>query len=158
AERFVRDVIEGDACFLCGRRRTDLPFNDEHVVPDWILRRFNLHARAVRLPNNTSIRYDQYKVPCCEDCNSDSGRALESPVRDMLSSGYARFVRHVQQGGEEALHLLYAWLALIFLKTHLRDLALRFVRDRRIASHQIGELYDWDSLHHVHCVSRSVHT
>ena len=29
-------------------------FNDEHILPDWILRRYALHSRLITLPNTAS--------------------------------------------------------------------------------------------------------
>jgi hypothetical protein len=50
-ERFVRDICLGDCCFVCGANPANVPFNDEHVIPNWLLRRYNLFARAITLPN-----------------------------------------------------------------------------------------------------------
>ena len=82
-ERFIRDKVEGGCCFICGRSRGQVALNDEHIISDWILRRAGLHDREITLPNETSYRYAQYKVPCCEPCNGmmDADRALHAPSR-----------------------------------------------------------------------------
>jgi hypothetical protein len=36
ADRFLRDVAERSCCFICGAVPGSVPFNDEHVVPDWL--------------------------------------------------------------------------------------------------------------------------
>jgi len=41
-ERFRTDIVEGHCCFICGARPDANAFNDEHVVPRWILKRFDL--------------------------------------------------------------------------------------------------------------------
>ena len=38
--RFIADIVQGKCCFICGARRGTVPFNDEHILPDWILRKF----------------------------------------------------------------------------------------------------------------------
>lgn len=86
-ERFVRDICEGDCCFICGASPRSVPFSDEHVLPDWVLRRYGIASRRITLPNATSLRYDQYKVPCCADCNSEMGRKVEEPISRLISSG-----------------------------------------------------------------------
>ncbi|MEK6304516.1 MAG: hypothetical protein AABO41_27835 [Acidobacteriota bacterium] len=52
--------------------------------------------------------------------------------------------------------LLYQWLCLLFIKTHLKDRDLRADRDRRNPSPQLSEFYDWEGLHHIHTVARAV--
>jgi hypothetical protein len=56
-ERFVADVCNGNRCFICGAYPAVTQFNDEHVLPDWILRKYNLHAKSITLPNGTTFRY-----------------------------------------------------------------------------------------------------
>ena len=80
AERFLSDVLGGGCCCICGEKRDDKPFNDEHVIPDWLQRAAKLHAQKITLPNGTPFPYGQYKVPCCVDCNSLYGKELEERV------------------------------------------------------------------------------
>lgn len=154
-KRFVRDISAGQSCLICGRHRNTVPFNDEHVLPDWILRRFRLHSRSIRLPSDTGFRYGRYKVPCCQSCNDEMGTELERPIREMLTGGYPLLTERLR---DEGTSILFSWLAFLYLKTHFRDLTLRFDRDHRSKSPAIGELYEWEALHHIHCVARSVHT
>src|ERR1700723_3777613 len=86
-ERFVREICEGDCCFVCGAHPTDKPFNNEHVLPNWLLRRYELHRSSITLPNDTLFRYDQYTIPCCADCNALMGREVEEPIRQLLEQG-----------------------------------------------------------------------
>jgi hypothetical protein len=46
-ERFIRDICESDCCFLCGRDPSMVPFNNEHVLPDWVLDRYGLIGRTI---------------------------------------------------------------------------------------------------------------
>ncbi len=76
ADRLLSDICQGDCCFICGSRRDQLAFNDEHILPDWILRRHNLHDKQIVLANGRSVRYRSYTVPCCHLCNTDMGEAF----------------------------------------------------------------------------------
>ncbi len=76
-EWFVRDIGLGDRCFICGASPSDVPFNNEHVIPEWILRRFGSFDRSLTLPNGTSMRYDRYTVPCCAARDGLMGRVIE---------------------------------------------------------------------------------
>jgi hypothetical protein len=154
-ERFVRDIAEGNCCFICGVAPAEKPFNNEHVLPNWILRRYGLHTRTITLPNETTFRYDQYTIPCCIDCNSLLGHHVEEPIRKLIEQGPDALHEHVRSGG--ALHI-FVWLALIFLKIHLKDRTLRWHRDLRQADDRIGELYTWEDLHHLHTVARCFYT
>lgn len=153
--RFIRDIVEGDGCFVCGASQGSKSFNNEHIIPDWILREFNLHARRVTLPNGASVIYGKYTVPCCEECNSALGEIYERPVRELLSKGHNDVGKHLETQGSL---LLFTWLALIFLKTHLKDRHYRFNVDRREPEGAIGDLYDYALVHHIHCLIRAPFT
>ena len=152
-ERFERDVCRGDCCFVCGAARGSKPFNDEHILPRWLLRRHDLFAREITLPNGQSFRYDRYKIPCCEECNTFMGRNVEEPVRALLASGHEAVGEHIRTHGPD---LLYRWLSLIYVKTHLRDATFPWNKDRRNDIGPIGDVYDWTALHHIHAVARSI--
>jgi hypothetical protein len=46
-ERFIEDICLGDCCFICGAKPDEKPFNNEHILPDWVLRRYDLFARTI---------------------------------------------------------------------------------------------------------------
>ena len=69
-DRFVSDICLGKCCFMCGSSPEDKEFNDEHVIPNWVLKKLNIFNRHITLPNFNKVRYDQYKVSCCVECNS----------------------------------------------------------------------------------------
>lgn len=152
-ERFERDVCLGDCCFVCGAAPDSKPFNDEHILPRWLLRRHNLFEREITLPNGNSYRYGRYKIPCCEECNTFMGRNVEEPVRTLLASGHQAVGEHLRTHGPD---LLYRWLSLIYVKTHLRDATIPWNRDRRNDVGPIGDLYEWSAFHHIHAVARSI--
>jgi hypothetical protein len=153
--RFKRAICRGDCCFICGLSPRKTAFNDEHVMPEWLLRRFGLFERHITLPNGTQVRYDRYTIHCCKTCNSLLGCEVEQPVRDILGGGHDAVAHHVQSHGPLQL---FVWLALIFVKTHLRDRYFRAVRDLRLSSGPISSTYKWGSLHHLHCVARTPFT
>lgn len=154
-ERFVKDICEGDCCFICGTTPAETQFNDEHILPEWILKKYNLHSKTINLPNKTSFKYAQYKIPCCTDCNSLMGKVFEKPIRELVQKGYQSFTEHIEKNGFE---FLLNWLSIIFSKTHLKDKNLRINRDIREKSGYIADNYDWEELHHIHCLARSFYT
>lgn len=151
-ERFVEDICEGNRCFICGADPKVVTFNDEHVLPDWILRKYDLHSRLITLPNAVCLKYGQYKIPCCQSCNTRMSVTFEAPISQILEGGYEAVVQHLQTQGP---WLLFKWLTLIFLKTHLKDKFLRYHLDERKGRETIDQLYAWTELHHIHCVARS---
>lgn len=151
-ERFVSQICKGDGCFICGESRESKEFDDEHVIPQWILRKYNMYGEMFTLPNGTTIRYDKYTIPCCVTCNRKLGKELEVPVSKLLSGGYQSYLEHAQDVGEWRL---FVWLCLLFFKTHYKDKSLRLFRDKREPSHSIAEIYEWEELHHIHCIIRS---
>jgi len=154
-KRFVESICEGGSCFICGAKPGSKTFNDEHILPEWILREFSLFGREVVLPNGEGYKYGRYTIPCCKDCNSDMGRHIENPVSDLLHGGHRAIADYLQK--EDGL-LLMVWVALIFVKTHLRDKNFNMTLDRRVSQDPISSLYEWESLHHVHTFARCFKT
>lgn len=152
-ERFVREIVDGGRCFICGRAPHEVIFNDEHVIPNWVLRYHRLHRKVIILPNQNRVPYSEYKIPCCAECNSRLGREVEEQVQPIIAGGFYAVQAHLADRGPD---LLFRWLALLFLKTHLKDLHLRFHLDGRKGDERIGSYYAWESLHHVFCIARSL--
>jgi hypothetical protein len=150
-EAFVALANDPARCFLCGTLKGAAPFNDEHIVPDWILRRFQLHQARVTLPNGSKVAYGQYKLRCCEQCNALLGMQVEQPLSRLLGQGFAALEHAVAQPN----CLMYQWLCLLFIKTHLRDRDFRAHQDRRQPNTSLAALYEWRELHHVHTVARA---
>src|SRR5580765_2174421 len=98
-ERFMRDIVEGDCCFICGANPSQVPFNNEHVLPRWLLKRYALFDQTIGLPNGLKFKYSEYKVSCCQSCNSRMGEVIEQPVRDIIAGGCESVVTHVKERG-----------------------------------------------------------
>lgn len=153
--RFVKDICDGDNCFICGSKRSDKEFNDEHVIPKWLLRHAGLFNQFITLPNTVKLRYDKYVLPCCLECNSFYGENLEEKVRPLLTSSYSDFKSNVSDTDAETL---FIWLAFVFFKTHLKDTLLRLHQDRRKGEELISSKYRFEWLHHIHALIRSIFT
>lgn len=154
-DRFVEDICIGDRCFICGSSPQDVEFDNEHVLPNWMLREYNLHSRKITLPNLSEFRYDQYTIPCCRKCNSSMNEVFEKPIHRMINRGYEAVYDYLKKNGPL---LFFNWMALIYIKTHLKDKQLRFFRDSREGNESISDLYAWEDLHHIHCIARSFYT
>lgn len=150
-QRFIDDICIGNCCFICGAKPEDKPFNDEHVFPEWLLRRYNLFARTITLPNGKTTRYDRHTVPCCAECNSLIGKVVEEPMSKVIDGKPGSIQNFVAKG--DALEL-FVWLGLIYLKLHLKNKTNRKELDRRVPSGMIADDYEWDLLHHIHTVVR----
>lgn len=156
ADRFKTDILDGACCFVCGAQPSSKEFNDEHILPNWILSRFHLKSTSVGLPNKTSIKYDRYTIPCCKDCNEAMGERFERPICALVNKGYEAVMEYVKANGP---WLLFQWLSLIFVKTHLKDRSLRLERDTRVGDvRSIFDIHPFQELHHIHCVARSFYT
>lgn len=153
--RFRSDICEGNCCFICGVSPSVRNFNDEHVIPQWLLREQGLFQKMISLPNGQSYRYDRYKIPCCVRCNALLGEKVERPVSQIVKGGMEAVADHLTKEGP---WLFFTWLALLFFKAHLRDRAFRWSLDMRKESFFISDTFDWEELHHVHCIARSFFT
>lgn len=154
-ERFVNDICLGDCCFICGAKPGEKEFNDEHILPEWLLRRYDLFSKTITLPNEGTVRYDRYTVPCCAECNSLMGEVVEEPISEVVRGGVDAINDFVSKGN---LLKMFVWMGLIFLKTHLKDRALRVHLDKRKGEEKIADEYEWEHLHHIHSVVRCFYT
>jgi hypothetical protein len=150
-DRFKALVKDTKRCFVCGAHEDNKSFNDEHVIPDWVQRSCGLRDKSIRLSNGTDFPYRNYKIRCCEECNSFLGKTFEAPIANALSRGPDYFFKWYQS----ETFRVFLWLNLIYLKTHLKDNQLRLVRDQRAPDTRLGDLYDWTELHHCHAMVRA---
>tara|TARA_R110000787_G_scaffold26856_1_gene74913 strand:- start:950 stop:1915 length:966 start_codon:yes stop_codon:yes gene_type:complete len=145
----------GNCCFVCGANPSSKLFNDEHVIPRWLLKRCGLFDQKITLPNDQNLKYGGYEVPCCVECNGLLGRELEIPVSQLLAGTHDEVFARLDG---EAISKLFVWLNLIFLKTHLKDRLLHTHLDRRLGGAMIADEYYWEEIHHIHAVARSPFT
>ena len=151
-DRFKALVRDHRRCFLCGVSDESRPFNDEHVIPDWVQRSYHLRGKSIRLPNDTTVPYPQYRIKCCVDCNSFLGRTFEGPISKAIAAGPDTF----SEWYKENLFRIFLWINLIYLKIHIKDNQLRLERNRTAPDTRLGDLYDWAELHHCHALLRAV--
>lgn len=151
ADKFYEEIYLNDNCFICGANPSNKKFNDEHILPKWILKKYKLFSSQITLSNEQHYRYDRYKIPCCEECNKLYGKIVETPISDGFSHGY----NHACTFYKKHYRLIFIWLTLIFLKTHLKDKKFKFDPKKKTS---IGDIYEWEKLHHLHCISRIPYT
>lgn len=153
-EQFIKDIGEKDNCFICGAEKNSKIFNDEHVIPNWLLKNCNLHGKTITLPNGYFFQYGKYTISCCEECNSELGEKVENPISRLLTLPYEDIISEIRKN-QDLLFLIFQWLNLLFLKTALRDKTFNFFPDVRKGKKKISEIYDWETLHHIHCICRA---
>lgn len=148
---FISEICNKEVCFICGADKTKKKFNDEHIIPKWILKRFGLFNHTISLPNNVEFKYSRYLLKCCSECNSFLGKNIE----DIISSGLGDNYEKASIFFEENKKLIFIWLCLLITKTHLKDRSFKYDLRKDI---KIGDMYEWEALHHIHCVARSLYT
>ena len=149
--RFVSDICAGDCCFLCGAGPQDKPFNNALVLPEWLLSRYHLSANSVRAADGSTVRHDRHSVPTCRDCNKLINDEIERPVSEVVRRGGNAINDHIQKDG---LGRFYIWMALIFLKTHLKDNLARYRLDPGPGEEKRPDAHEWSKLHLVHSIVR----
>ena len=149
---FAENILMGKNCFLCGCYPDGVEFNNEHVIPDWLLRHTGISNMSITLPNGRLLRYSSYKVRSCEQCNSFLSENVEEPISQAIKGGFDSISEFFNMNRK----LVFQWLCLIYYKVHFRDFSLRFNVDRRERDTPIGALYAWPNFHHIFCVARSV--
>lgn len=98
-DQFIEEICRTDRCFICGRAESDIQFNKEHVLPDWILKKYSLHSKKIDLINNTGYTYGRYVIPCCVECNHEMGKKVEEPIKKLLELDFKQSQNELLKGG-----------------------------------------------------------
>lgn len=154
---FHERIVIGNDCFICGAPRDSKTFNDEHILPDWLLSKYNLHNKEITLANAAHFKYGRYTVSCCQDCNTNLGKSIETPVSKLLKLSYSEISKAITTD-QSNLYLLFNWLILIYFKTHLKDNEFNWNLNPKKGTGKIGDIYDWSEMHHIHCMVRMGYT
>ncbi|HMG68494.1 MAG TPA: hypothetical protein VK588_12440, partial [Chitinophagaceae bacterium] len=128
---FKEKIVTGNCCFICGARPEEKEFNDEHIIPNWVLRRYKLHDKQINITPDRAVKYGGYVVPCCKECNTQLGKLVEEPVNELLTKSYNEMAAAIR-ADHNLFKLLYRWMCLLFFKTHLKDTYYPKELDRRI--------------------------
>jgi hypothetical protein len=150
-EKFEQEICRQGHCFVCGSNQKNL-FNDEHVFPNWVIKKTGIHNKKLTLPNGNLVSYATYKIQCCEKCNSKLAEIYETPISQIFSKGYEAVIKYVQDGQHGRL---CSWMSLIFLKAHLKNFTNKVSLDDRNRKGVIADEYDLHELHHIHAVARA---
>lgn len=106
-----------ERCFLCGKSILRGHYTQEHVVPRWAQRRYDLWDQHIVLLNGTSIAYRNLTVPCCDDCN----KYRLKPIEDSLSQTVDLGKRSVEQLGQM---VIFIWLGKMLYGLLYKELTL----------------------------------
>lgn len=66
-----------DNCFICGNKAESV----EHIIPKWLLKKFNLWDFQIEIPNKTFTTYKKLIVPACKICNNEIYGKLENRIK-----------------------------------------------------------------------------
>ncbi len=100
-------------CFLCG---TNVTLEEQtSVFPAWLMEEFGFAHEPLRLLDQSVVTYQDLKIPCCQNCQTNHLQPLEDKVQQALSQGIA---------GMRALDekLLYQWMGKMFYGTLITEL------------------------------------
>lgn len=111
-ESFIADICEKDVCFICGAGKEEKAFNDEHIIPRWVLKRFDLFNKTITLPNRVTFPYGRYVMRCCQECNSFLGENIEDVISVGLSDDYEKSLAFF----EDNKKLIFVWMCLLLIK------------------------------------------
>jgi len=153
-DEFIEKIIESENyCFICLEHKSSKVFNDEHVIPKWILKHFNLYNKRINLPNSTSFKYGNYVIPCCATCNTELSKFYEYPLSELFKSSFDEIINEIKSDTKLFIKI-YHWLTLIFIKTHIKTTFLNKHQNSKIGTGKIGDSIEWNNLHHIYLMSR----
>lgn len=93
-------------CFLCGAPTTP-PTDSVPVFAEWLMTRYQLHGRQIKLLDLSIVAYEDLRIACCPRCRTRHVEPLEAAVEAAASRGLA---------GLRALDdvTLFLWLGKMF--------------------------------------------
>ncbi|GAB3232166.1 hypothetical protein GCM10027346_19220 [Hymenobacter seoulensis] len=93
-------------CFLCGTPTT--PLQDTiPVFAEWLMTRYQLHERQIKLLDLSIVAYQDLRIACCPTCRTQHVEPLEARLEAAAAQGIAVFRELDEQ-------TLFLWLGKMF--------------------------------------------
>ena len=126
----------GTKCFVCqvelssetGPNKRTL----EHLIPQWIIRKYGLLEQTVTIPQIAAIPYQDFVLPCCFECNS----ILLAPIENEFSQA----IRSWPDNPISEEHLA-RWIAKVVLGMQIYDRAARNDRSNPSSGEELSRAY-----------------
>jgi len=93
-------------CVVCGKKMKKA--SDEHVLPKWLMKEFDIYNVKMTLPNHTPFPFRKCTIPCCKTCNNEEMGDLEKTVKRVLNKD----INKINATDEYHLFLWFAKLCL----------------------------------------------
>ena len=74
-----------EQCFLCGTPTTPADFVP--VFADWLMSRYKLHSRQIKLLDFSIVTYQDLHIPCCSRCRTKHVEPLDAQVEAAANEG-----------------------------------------------------------------------
>jgi hypothetical protein len=107
-----------DKCFLCGCTLDADNKTEEHVIPKWIQREFNLWDQKLGILNGTLIPYRLLTIPCCFECNNIYLSPFEETIKTAYQKGFEEFCKLDRE-------TIFLWVGKIYFGLMYRQLFLK---------------------------------
>lgn len=115
---------------------------DEHVIPSWVQKKYDLWNQNLVLVNKTTIPYRKLTIPCCRTCNNDLLNPIESRVAKAVENGI-KAVRLLEKED------MFIWLGKILYGLMYKELCLPHDRmNPNVGSILIPEVLTHYQTHH----------
>lgn len=75
-------------CIMCREDMDESEKTKEHIFPRWLQKKYKLENEKMILPNGTTMKYNQFLVSCCKDCNGGIMSEWENRIKDAVNAGY----------------------------------------------------------------------
>ncbi|UOQ80291.1 MULTISPECIES: hypothetical protein [Hymenobacter] len=93
-------------CFLCGAPTTP-PTDSVPVFAEWLMERYNLAERPIKLLDMSIVNYQDLRIACCPRCRTQHVEPLEALVERAANEGISGLRRLDEQ-------TLFLWLGKMF--------------------------------------------
>jgi hypothetical protein len=103
-------------CFLTGQN-TDAEEEQIFVFPEWIMDRYSLRDKSLKMLEGSILRYKDMKIPCHSSVIKDAMDPLEKEIEEAFAKGYDAVI-------EVSEERLFQWMAKIMLGVLFSDIGI----------------------------------
>jgi hypothetical protein len=103
-------------CFLTGQH-LDAPEDEISVFPEWILDRYSLRDKTLKVLDKSSVQYQHIKIPCAPDVVKNAINPLEEEIEKAFTAGFEAVIKLPEER-------LFQWMAKLVFGLVYNDMSI----------------------------------
>jgi len=113
---FQKFDFRPQTCFLTGQN-LDSAEEQISVFPEWILDRYSLRDKTFKVLDESSVQYQDIKIPCFSDVIENAINPLEEEIEKAFTAGYEAVIKLPEER-------LFQWMAKLIYGLLYNDISI----------------------------------